>query len=71
MNSSATTTGSTAAVAAAALEVLPSTWTTDDDAFFRVVAEVLPSGLLAGAGVLLMSYDDTTAPAAGPGPGTA
>ncbi len=71
MNSSATATGSTAAVAAAALEVLPSTWTTDDDAFFRVVAEVLPAGFLAGAGVLLMSYDDTTDPAAGPGPGPA
>ena len=71
MNSSATTTGSTAAVAPAALEVLPSSWTTGDDAFFRVVAEVLPSGFLAGAGVLLMSDDDTTAPAAGPGPGPA
>src|SRR4051794_27933837 len=39
-------------------ETVPSTWTTDDENFFRVAFDVFSPDFLAGAGVLLASYDD-------------
>ena len=39
-------------------ETVPSTWTTDDESFFRVAFDVFSPDFLAGAGVLLASYDD-------------
>jgi hypothetical protein len=40
------------------LETVPSTWTTDDENFFRVAFDAFSPDFLAGAGVLLASYDD-------------
>ena len=42
-------------------ETIPASWTAADDDFFRVAWDVLPAEFLAGAGVLLASYDDETA----------
>jgi hypothetical protein len=41
-----------------ARESVPTTWTTADEAFFRVVGQLLPPSFLAAAGILLASYDD-------------
>jgi hypothetical protein len=41
-------------------EALPTEWTTVDEQFFRVVVNAFPPVFLAGAGVLLASYDDGT-----------
>jgi hypothetical protein len=38
-------------------EAVPTVWTASDEAFFRVVHQVFPLAFLAGAGVLLSSYD--------------
>jgi hypothetical protein len=45
-----------------AIETIPAVWSPADDAFFRLVAQVLPSGFLFGAGVLLASHDAETQP---------
>jgi hypothetical protein len=50
-----------------ARESVPTTWTSADDTFFRIVAHLLPPSFVMGAGVLLASYDDepaVTTPAA-------
>jgi len=39
------------------LESLATGWSTADEAFFRIAAEIFPPAFLAGAGVLLASYD--------------
>jgi hypothetical protein len=41
-----------------ARESVPTTWTTADETFFRVVAQLLPPSFLAAAGTLLASHDD-------------
>jgi hypothetical protein len=38
-------------------ERVPDEWSAADEAFFRVVRDVLAPTFLAGAGVLLASYD--------------
>src|SRR3954465_15874429 len=38
-------------------ETVPSTWTTADETFFRVAFDAFSPDFLAGAGVLLASYD--------------
>jgi hypothetical protein len=38
-------------------ETVPTVWSTDDENFFRAVADVFAPGFLWGAGVLLGSYD--------------
>ena len=51
-----------------ARESVPTTWTSADESFFRIVAHLLPPSFVMGAGVLLAGYDDepakTTAAAA-------
>lgn len=43
------------------LETLPTTWDLDrEERFFRVVANLFPTGFTFGASVLLASYDDET-----------
>ena len=44
------------------IETVPTTWSTDDETFFRIVAQVLPCAFTEGAGCLLASYDDEAAP---------
>lgn len=44
-------------------EAFPTTWTTSDENFFRIVHDVFPAAFLAGASVLLGSYDIETATA--------
>ena len=39
-------------------ETVPTTWTDADEAFFVVVRDLFAPTFLAGAGVLLASYDD-------------
>jgi hypothetical protein len=38
-------------------ESVPTVWSTDDESFFRAVADVFAPSFLLGAGVLLASYD--------------
>ena len=38
-------------------ESVPTVWSTDDESFFRAVADVFAPSFLQGAGVLLGSYD--------------
>jgi hypothetical protein len=45
-------------------EAFPTTWTTSDENFFRIVHDAFPAAFLAGASVLLGSYDIETATAA-------
>ncbi len=40
------------------IEQIPTTWSDADEAFFRIVARVFSSGFVAGASMLLASYDD-------------
>jgi hypothetical protein len=47
-------------------ESLPTSWTAADDHFFRVTKDLFPQEFLAGAGVLLASYDDEFARADSP-----
>jgi hypothetical protein len=39
-------------------ESVPTTWSEADEQFFRIVGELLAPTLLAGATVLLASYDE-------------
>ena len=39
-------------------ESVPTTWTSEDDTFFRIVAHLLPPSFVMGAGVLLAGHDD-------------
>jgi hypothetical protein len=39
------------------VETVPTLWSTDDEIFFRAVADVFAPAFLQGAGVLLGSYD--------------
>jgi len=39
-------------------ETVPTVWTAADEFFFRVTADAFPPAFLAGASVLLASYDD-------------
>ena len=43
-------------------ETVPTVWSTDDESFFRAVADVFAPSFLQGAGVLLGSYDLEPAP---------
>ena len=43
-------------------ETVPTTWTTADEDFFRTTWDAFSAEFLAGAGVLLASYDDETVP---------
>ena len=43
-------------------ETVPTSWTGADEDFFRTTWDAFTSEFLAGAGVLLASYDDETAP---------
>jgi hypothetical protein len=47
-------------------ESVPTTWTAADEAFFRIVARVLPPSFVMGAGVLLAGQDDVRTPDATP-----
>ena len=44
-------------------ETVPTSWTTADEDFFRTTWDAFTCEFLAGAGVLLASYDDETVPA--------
>ena len=44
-------------------ETVPTSWSTADEDFFKTTWDAFPSEFLAGAGVLLASYDDDTVPA--------
>jgi len=44
-------------------ETVPTNWTTTDEDFFRTTWDAFSAEFLAGAGVLLASYDDEAAPA--------
>jgi hypothetical protein len=43
-------------------ETVPTSWTNADEDFFRTTWDAFPTDFLAGAGVLLASYDDDTSP---------
>jgi len=45
-------------------EAFPTTWTTSDENFFRIVHDAFPAAFLAGASVMLASYDIEIATAA-------
>lgn len=50
-------------------ESVPTCWTERDELFFMLVADVLSTGFLRGAGALLASYDPDDAPLVdGPAP---
>ena len=49
-------------------ESVPTAWSTDDERFFRAVADVFAPRFLQGAGVMLGSYDRE--PALRPAPAT-
>lgn len=57
--STSTTTSTTARPAAAAIEAVPTTWSAADEQFFRIAGQLFTPTMLAGAGVLLASYDDS------------
>ena len=44
-------------------ESVPTVWSTDDESFFRAVADVFAPSFLQGAGLLLSSYDLEPEPA--------
>jgi hypothetical protein len=54
--STQTTTSPT--LTATTAESVPTTWSPADEAFFRIVGELLAPAFLAGATVLLASYDE-------------
>ncbi len=54
-----TTTGTTTRTAAAAVETVPTTWSAADEQFFRIAGQLFGPAILAGAGVLLASYDES------------
>jgi hypothetical protein len=43
-------------------ETVPTSWTAEDEDFFRTTTNVFSAGFVAGAGVLLASYDDEPLP---------
>jgi len=43
---------------AAVVETVPTTWSAADEEFFRIAGELFAPAMLAGAGVLLASYDE-------------
>lgn len=49
-------------------EAVPTTWTAADETFFRATFDAFSPAFLAGAGVLLASYDDEQIPATVPTP---
>ena len=53
-----TTTGTTTRPAAAVVEAVPTTWSAADEQFFRIAGQLFSPAMLAGAGVLLASYDE-------------
>jgi hypothetical protein len=56
--STSTTIGTTTGPAAAAVEAVPTTWSAADEQFFRIAGLLFTPAMLAGAGVLLASYDE-------------
>ena len=56
--STSTTTGTTTRPSAAVVEAVPTTWTAADEQFFRIAGQLFAPAMLAGAGVLLASYDE-------------
>jgi hypothetical protein len=54
-----TTTGTTTRPAASAVEAVPTTWSAGDEQFFRIAGQLFAPAMLAGAGVLLASYDES------------
>jgi hypothetical protein len=53
------TTTSTGNFSATVVESVPTTWSEADEGFFRIVGVLLEPTYLAGASVLLASYDET------------
>lgn len=49
-------------------ESVPTTWTAADETFFRIAFNAFSPAFLAGAGVLLASYDDEQVPVTIPTP---
>ena len=47
-------------------EVVPTQWSTSDESFFRLVGSAFGADFLAGASVLLASYDSEVDEAAAP-----
>jgi glutamate dehydrogenase/leucine dehydrogenase len=56
--STSTTTGTTTRPAAAVVEAVPTTWSTADEEFFLIAGQLFAPAMLAGAGVMLASYDE-------------
>ena len=54
-----TTTGTTTRPAATSVETVPTTWSAADEQFFRLAAQLFAPAMLAGAGVMLASYDES------------
>jgi hypothetical protein len=52
------TTTQTHSSTATVVESVPPTWSAADEQFFRIVGELLTPAFLAGASVLLASYDE-------------
>jgi hypothetical protein len=52
------TTTQIASSTATVVESVPITWSAADEQFFRIVGELLDPRFLAGASVLLASYDE-------------
>jgi hypothetical protein len=52
------TTTSSPTSTATVVEAVPSTWSAADEQFFRIVGVLLEPRFLAGASVLLASYDE-------------
>jgi hypothetical protein len=59
MSTSTTTAASTTSAAATGVESVPTVWSAADEQFFRVAGELFAPAMLAGASVLLASYDDS------------
>jgi hypothetical protein len=53
------TTTRTTSFTATVVESVPTTWSDADEQFFRMVGELLAPTFLAGASVLLASYDES------------
>jgi hypothetical protein len=52
------TTTQTASSTTTVVESVPTTWSAADEQYFRIVGELLAPTFLAGASVLLASYDE-------------
>jgi hypothetical protein len=53
------TTTQNPSVTATVVESVPTSWSEADERFFRIVGELLAPTFLAGATVLLASYDES------------